>query len=128
MAKSFKIKTNPTFSAKVSIPRVGGDPIEVPFTFAVKNRKELAKLFANWQKEREELHEKGTAEKYDLEDWADKEIALQVKQVKDVVVGWGFEDQFTDENIEELVTTVISVTDAIIDCYNEAYTKARVGN
>lgn len=128
MAKTFKIAHNPTFQATVSIPRVGGDALEVPFTFKVKNRKELAKMFDTWTKQQVAMLKQGKEEEWDIERWADEEIALQVQQVKDVVVGWKFDDEFNDENIEALVTTAISVTEAITNCYNEAYTKARSGN
>ena len=133
MAKLYQIVHKPTFNAKVSIPRIGGEPIEVNFTYQVKDRKELAKVFDSWKKEAEAMYEEAKkAEEegngFTLEEWAEKEIALQVKQVKDIVVGWGFEDEFNDENIELLVSTAISVTDAITSSYNEAYTKARVGN
>lgn len=65
---------------------------------------------------------------FSLTDWASREIELQIEQLKDIVEGWGFTDEFSDENIEALVTTSVSVTDAILDQYNEAYTRARSGN
>jgi hypothetical protein len=126
MAKSFKIQINPTFKAVVKVPRVGADALDVQFTFKVKDRKELAKMFGEWKKAHEELVK--DSEEYSLEDWAEKEIAMQVKQLKDIVVGWGFDDEFNDENIEALVSSVISVTDEIQSTYNEAYTRARSGN
>jgi len=126
MAKSFKIQTNPTFKSVVKVPRVGAEPLEVSFTFKVKDRKALAKMFGEWKADHEELV-KGS-EDYSLEDWADKEIEMQVKQLKDIVVGWGFDDEFNDENIEALVSSVISVTDEIQSTYNDAYTRAKAGN
>jgi len=126
MAKSFKIAVNPTFTAMVEVPRVGGDPISVKFVFKAMNRLQLAALFTKWQKAQEELIEGGAD--YSLEQWAEKEIELQVEQVKDIVTGWGFDDAFNDENIEELVTTALDVTTAITDAYGDAYTRARKGN
>lgn len=126
MAKSFKIAIAPTFKATVKVPRVGGEPLEVQFTFKVKDRKELARMFGEWKKGHEELIK--DSEEYSLEDWAEKEIAMQVKQLKDIVVGWNFDDEFNDENIEALVSSVISVTDEIQSTYNEAYTRAKAGN
>lgn len=126
MAKSFKIAVNPTFKANVKVPRVGADPLDVQFTFKVKDRKELAKMFGEWKKAQDEMRE--NSEGFTLEDWANKEIAMQVDQIKDIVVGWGFDDEFNDENIEALVSSVISVTDEIQITYNEAYTRARSGN
>lgn len=131
--KKFSIKQNPTFKASVKIPRVGGEPLEVSFTFKALDRVSLAKLFDSWRKETtallaaaQEAGEDGN--EYTLEDWAEKEIAVQVKQVKDITVGWNFEDEFNDENIELLVNTSVSVTDAIIEQYNEAYSRASQGN
>lgn len=133
MAKSFKVQMNQTFKAPVKIPRVGGDPLNVTFEFKVMTRKGLARMFDEWKKEGQELIAR--AEKaedggngYTLADWAEHEIEMQVKQIKDIVVGWGFTDEFNDENIEELIESSVSVTDAIIEQYNEAYTRARQGN
>jgi hypothetical protein len=133
MAKSFKLEKNPTFKSTVSIPRIGGDPLSVSFTFKAFDRRGLAKVFDSWKKEHIELHEASTkrdaeGNPFTLEEWADLEIALQAKQVKDIVVGWGFSDEFNDENIEELVASSVSVTGAILDQYNEGYVRARSGN
>lgn len=133
MAKSFKVQMNETFKAPVKIPRVGGEPLDVTFEFKVMARKALARMFDEWKKEGVELikqaekaEEEGSA--YTLEDWATREIEVQVKQIKDIVVGWGFTDEFSDENIEQLIESSVSVTDAIIEQYNEAYNRARQGN
>ena len=126
MAKKFVIAVAPTFKSKVSVPRVGADPLEVEFVFKAKSRKELATLFSKWGKEFEELRETGSD--FTLEDWAEAEITLQVGQVKDIVVGWNFDDEFNDENIEALVNSSISVTEAITNAYNTAYVSAKQGN
>lgn len=126
MAKSFKIAINPTFTSMVDIPRVGGDAISVKFTFKSMNRLQLAALFTKWQKAQEDLIESGAD--FTLEQWAEKEIELQVQQVKDITTGWGFDDEYNDENIEALVVTAIDVATAITDAYGEAYTRARKGN
>ena len=133
MAKSFKIQMNPTFQSAVKIPRVGADPLSVTFTFKVLDRKSLARVFDAWKKENIELIEAATAADenktpFTLEEWADRELVLQIKQIKDVVIGWGFDDEFNDENIEALLNSSISVTDAILEQYNEGYTRARQGN
>jgi len=126
MAKSFKIAINPTFTAVVDIPRIGADPIAVKFTFKAMNRVQLAKLFTKWTAAQQKLVDEGAD--FTLQDWAEKEIDMQVEQLKDIVVGWGFEDEFNDENIEALVSTLIDVTSTITDCYGEAYARARRGN
>lgn len=131
--KSFKLQMNPTFKAAVKIPRVGGEPLSVTFTFKVFDRRGLAKVFDKWKAENIALIEESRAaaengNEFTLEDWADREIELQVSQIKDITEGWGFSDEFSDENIEALVATSVSVTDAILEQYNEAYTRARSGN
>ena len=131
--KSFKVAINPTFKATVEIPMVGGNPLRVGFTFKAMGRRDLARLFDKWKdenvalaKEAEQRKEEGNP--LSLEEWADREIALQVTQVKDIVLGWGFAEEFNDENIEALVETSVSVTDVIIEQYNEGYRRAREGN
>lgn len=131
--KSFKVQMNPTFKAAVKIPRVGGEPLAVTFEFKTFARKELARLFDGWKeanialmKEADERKEQG--DPLSLEEWTDREVALQVQQVKDIVKGWGFSDEFNDENIEELVESSVSVTDVILEQYNDAYSRARSGN
>lgn len=131
--KSFKVQMNPTFKATVKIPRVGGEPLTVPFTFKVMDRRGLAKVFDKWKSENIALMEEAKAasengNEFTLAEWADREIELQISQIKDIVDGWGFSDEFNDENIEELVSTSVSVTDAILEQYNDAYTRARSGN
>lgn len=133
MAKSFKVQMNETFKAPVKIPRVGGEPLNVTFEFKVMSRKALARMFDEWKKEganlineAEKADEAGNG--FSLADWAEREIEMQVKQIKDIVLGWGFSDEFSDENIEELIESSVSVTEAIIEQYNEAYTRARQGN
>lgn len=133
MAKSFKVQMNPTFKGAVKIPRLGGDPLAVTFEFIALDRRKLAAVFDNWKKENFAMIEQAQKAEEDgnpftLAQWADLEIALQVKQIKDVVKGWGFDDEFNDENIEELVNSSISVTEAILEQYNEGYTRAREGN
>lgn len=132
MAKSFKIVNNPTFTSVVKVPRIGGEPLEVPFTFKVMDRKGLAKTFDRWKKETADLYEQVRSteegEEITLEEWATKEIELQIRQIKDIVVGWKFDDEFNDENIELLVSTSVGVPEAIIEQYHEGYSLARRGN
>lgn len=133
MAKSFKIQMNPTFKSAVKIPRIGGDALDVTFTFKVLDRRALAEMFDRWKADGvaliEEAHEAEKEGKaFTLTEWAEREIPMQVGQVKDIVIGWGFDDEFNDENIEALLNTSISVTDAILEQYNEALQRARLGN
>lgn len=131
MSKSFKIQQNPTFKETVKIPRVGGEPLEVVFEYKYLTRKELAVLQDDWNKATKEMIEKWTkaedAER-SLEEMSEDEITHNVKQLKDIVVGWNFSDEFNDENIRALVEATLHTTDSIVKAYYEAYAKAKVGN
>lgn len=131
MSKSFKIQQNPTFKETVKIPRVGGEPLEVVFEYKYLTRKELAALQDDWNKATKEMIEKWTeaedAER-SLEEMSEDEITHNVKQLKDIVVGWNFSDEFNDENIRALVESSLHTTDSIVKAYYEAYAKAKVGN
>jgi len=123
-----KIAQNPTFSAEVQIPRVGGGVQPVSFTFRYLDRIALAKLYDGWHKTAEEQAEKAKADGATLEQFTAAEIQLQVEQIKAVVVGWGFDDKFTDEAVLELVSTCLGSPLAVLSAYREAYAQARLGN
>ena len=125
MAKRFKIASNPTFKSKVSVPRVGGEDIQVEFEFKTLSRTKLAQVFDKWQEQTKQL----TQEDMDtLSALTEADIEIQVEQIKDVVVGWEFEDEFNDDSIRELVETSSSAANAILEVYQEAYSKKRLGN
>ena len=131
MSKSFKIQQNPTFKETVKIPRVGGEPLEVVFEYKYLTRKELAILQDDWNKATKEMIEKWTKagdDERSLEEMSEDEITHNVKQLKDIVVGWNFSDEFNDENIRALVEATLHTTDSIVNAYYEAYAKAKVGN
>ncbi len=131
MPKTFKIQQNPTFKETVKIPRVGGEPLEVVFEYKYLTRKELAILQDDWNKATKEMIEKWTKagdDERSLEEMSEDEITHNVKQLKDIVVGWNFSDEFNDENIRALVEATLHTTDSIVNAYYEAYTKAKVGN
>ena len=125
MAKKFKIANNPTFKSKVSIPRVGGSEIEVEFEFKYLTRKQLASIYEEWQAKLAELN---ITDDTTLTELTDIEVELQIKQLKDIVIGWDFDDEFNDENIEQLVETSVFAAKTVIESYQEAYMKAKVGN
>ena len=125
---SFKIAQNPTFKKEVAIPRVGADPISVEFEFKYRDRNELSAMFDKWNAAREavvaEVAKEGSA-------WVETtaaEIKLQASQMKDIVIGWAFDDAFTEEAIVELVTACVGAPAAVIDAYQKAYEVARRGN
>lgn len=127
MAK-IKIAQSPTFSAAVSIPRVGTEPVSVDFQFRYLDRTELAKLYDGWNQAAEENAEKAKAEGWTLEQFTARQLELQAEQIKAVTTGWSFDDEFTDEAIAALVSTCVGAPQAVLDAYQEAYRSARLGN
>lgn len=123
MAK-FKIDPNPTFKADVKIPRIGAEPITVPFTFKVLQRTTLAALYDKWSTMTKEFQEQ---EVVSFTDMAEADIKLQVERIKDIVVSWAFEDPYTDENIRALVETSVQAAESILEAYQEAYSEVRRG-
>lgn len=130
MPTKFKIAQDATFKADVEIPRVGGTTNKVSFEFKYRNRKELAALFAGWQQaaklDQDRFKEKG--DDLTLIDITEANIERQTEQVVALVVGWGFEDKFTPENVQALVETSAGAGDAIIAAYQNAFSVARLGN
>lgn len=125
MAKSFKIAQNATFKKVVSIPRVGGDAIEVEFEYKYLPRQELAKLYESWEKKAKELQ---ISETSTLSELTEAEIDLQVGQLQDILVGWAFSDEFNEENIRALVETSVHASRVVTEVYSDAYAKAKLGN
>lgn len=95
MAK-IKIAQNPTFTAEVKIPRIGGESVTVEFTFRYMDRAALAKLYDGWNKAFEAHAEKCKAEGASPEQFTAGQVQLQTEQIKAVIAGWGFHDKFTD--------------------------------
>lgn len=125
MAKKFKIAQNPTFKKEVSIPRIGADPVKIEFEFRYLARKELAKLYQKWQEETTKLID---ADYSNLIEITEAEIQLQVDQLKDILIGWDFDDEFSDEAISELVETSVHATRVVMDAYAETYAEVKLGN
>jgi len=125
MAK-FTLIQNPTFKADVLIPQVGGEPVKVGFEFKYLDRTALAELYAEWGERNKELGQK--AEEMSLKEFTAAQIDLQVDQIKAVVVGWGFEEGFTEQNIRVLVSSIVSTPTAVLQAYAEAFSQARLGN
>lgn len=125
MAKKFKIAQNPTFKKEVSIPRIGADPVKIEFEFRYLARKELAKLYQKWQEETTKLID---ANYENLIEITEAEIQLQVDQLKDILIGWDFDDEFNDEAISELVETSVHATRVVMDAYAETYAEVKLGN
>lgn len=127
MAK-IKIAQNPTFNAEVKIPRIGGDPVPVDFQFRYMDRVALAEMFDRWNKARDAWAEKAQKEGASWKEVTAGEIDLQAQQLKEIVVGWGLADKFSDEAIVDLVRTCTGAPKAVTDAFQSAYSPARLGN
>lgn len=126
MAK-FKIAQAPTFKGPVMIPIVGQAPVKVDFTFKYRDRVDLAALFDEWNQRRKEGFER-LGDNPSLSDVVTVDTEQQAQQIKDLVVGWEFDDKFNDESIKALVTSCHGTAEAVVDAYQEAFAKARTGN
>lgn len=126
MAK-LKIAENPTFTADVEIPRVGGASIKAPFTFKYRNRLELAALFDRWQADTD-ARLKAIGEGTTISDVTTAEVDQQVAQLMEVLDGWGFDDPFNEENVRALVLSIRDAANAVLNAYAAAYQEARRGN
>ncbi|MGN8276769.1 phage tail assembly chaperone [Pseudomonas sp. SMN5] len=127
MAK-IKISQNPTFKAKVAIPRVGGKPEDVEFEFKYLDRLALAAHFDKWNAAREEHQKRVQEDGLSWQEATVAEIAIQVGQLKDIVAGWAFDDKLSDESMTALVTTCVGAPQAVLEAYQNAYQPARLGN
>lgn len=128
MAKSFSIKNNPTFKATVQVPRVGGEDLPVQFEFKVVSRQALGALMDKWRKEAIDLFTQAQDEEWDFERLTGSEINLHVSQVQDIVLGWGFKEEFNEENLTELCASSAFVLEAITEVYHQAFQRAKSGN
>ncbi|WP_085599774.1 MULTISPECIES: phage tail assembly chaperone [unclassified Pseudomonas] len=125
MAK-FSLIQNPTFKADVMVPQLGGQPVKVGFVFKYLDRAGLAELYAEWGERHKALVAK--ADDMDLMAFTAAQIDLQVDQVKAVVAGWDFKEEFNDQNVRLLVSSIVSVPSAVLAAYSEAFNQARLGN
>lgn len=127
MAK-IKISQNPTFKAKVAIPRVGADPVSVEFEFKYLDRLALAQYFDKWNGASEQHIKQVQEDGLTWQESTATEIAIQVGQLKDIVHGWAFDEKLSDESLTALCTTCVGAPQAVLAAYQAAYQPARLGN
>ncbi|AUG08075.1 phage tail assembly chaperone [Pseudomonas sp. S09G 359] len=126
MAK-IRIAQKATFNAPVLIPIVGSAPEKVEFTFKYRDRSELAALFDEWN----EARNKARAALGDKPSWSEVvavDTEQQAQQIKDLVVSWGFDDEYSDDNIVAFVKSCQGAAEAVVKAYEGAYSQARLGN
>lgn len=100
----FKIDPAPTFKAPVPIPIAGGDPAMVEMEFKHRDKDELDAFI------------KSRTSKQDAD------------SVMEMVVGWDFEDEFSEANVKRLVKKRIGAPLAIFTTYIDELVKARTKN
>ena len=126
MAK-IRIAQKATFNAPVLIPIVGSAPEKVEFTFKYRDRTELAALYDEWN----EARNKARAALGDKPSWSEVvavDTEQQAQQIKDLVVSWGFDDEYSDDNIVAFVKSCQGAAEAVVKAYEGAYSQARLGN
>lgn len=122
-----RIAQNATFNAPVLIPIVGSAPEKVEFNFKYRDRAELAAMFDEWNEKRK----KAQAALGDKPSWSEivaVDTEQQTQQIKDLVVGWGFDDEYSDDNIVAFVKSCQGAAEAVVKAYEGAYSQARLGN
>lgn len=125
---SFKIAQNATFKAQVEIPRVGLEPITVGVEFKYRGRKDLSAYYDKWNAARDLAAKEAMKDGATWESATATQISLEVAQLKEVLVGWDFEEAYTEENLLELVSGFQGAPAALLDAYQKAYAVARRGN
>lgn len=132
MAKRFSIAQNTTFKHVAQIPRVGDKPISVQLEYKYFPRPKLNEITDVWSKKHSEMVDEWNREReagtLELVKMNRDETEFDISRLKDILVGWEFDEEFNDENIKALVESNIGTVDAVISAYNEAYQKAKLGN
>jgi hypothetical protein len=100
----FKLKADPTFSAKVAFPVSGGASVDVELTFKHRTKAELSKWL------------EGRAGRSDDESFLD------------MVEGWKLDEPFNKGNVEILLQHHIGVALATYQVYIDELTRHREKN
>ncbi|MGY2257171.1 phage tail assembly chaperone, partial [Pseudomonas reactans] len=84
-------------------------------------------LFDEWN----EARNKARAALGDKPSWSEVvavDTEQQTQQIKDLVVGWGFDDEYNDDNIVAFVKSCQGAAESVVKAYEGAYSQARLGN
>ncbi|UXY55391.1 phage tail assembly chaperone [Pseudomonas tohonis] len=127
MAK-YSISQEPTFTLDVSIPRIGGEPILVPFTFHFLDRDKFAAYVDRKEAERREVFGLIKDTEATVAEVAKRSAAFQLKELKLVVKDWGFDEPYNAKNLAALVGGLAAVPDAVLAAFESGYAPARLGN
>jgi hypothetical protein len=94
MASKFKLQPDPTFQAKVEIPRPGDSPASITFTFKHRSKEEMERF---------------------VKEAATMEDDLQV--VMAVATNWDLSDTFNEENVKTLISNYIAAPQKVFETY-----------
>lgn len=104
MATVLKLKANPTFQAKASIPRPGEPNADLLFTFKHRTSTELKEFTAAL------------------------DGMTAVEQVMGTAIGWEIEEEFSVSNVEVFLVNYHGAARAIADTYFRELTGLRSKN
>lgn len=124
----FSVKRNPTFTAAVSLPVVGGEAVVANFTFKHMNRMQLAEFQNSRIDFAKNIAGMASKEETTAGDIAKFAIDYEFPQLKGIIEAWDIEEEFNDANLMALVESGSELTAAIVNGYIDAYHKAREGN
>jgi hypothetical protein len=110
-----KLTVNPTFKAKVKIPVVGGEAVDVGMTFKHRTRKEWDEWVAS-------------AKERDTNGSAPPTIEDEVNSFLDVVVGWELEDEFNRANVELLLQNYYTAGTEVVRTYASELWNSKLKN
>ena len=128
MAKKFSILTNPTFVASVDLPCPGMDAVSVDFTFKVKDRVEVADFRDKASAFFTDALAKSEDEKWLNAKWQKEITDYEFSQLKEIVSGWDFDEEFNDANLMAFVRSNKERAAAVVSKYLSSVEKAREGN
>jgi hypothetical protein len=100
----FKLKADPTFSAKVAFPVPGGASVDVSLTFKHRTKVDLGKWL------------EGRGDRSDVETFLE------------MVDGWALDEPFSKENVQILLDHHIGVALATYQVYIDELTRHREKN
>jgi hypothetical protein len=106
----FKLKADPTFTAKVAFPVSGGASVDVELTFKHRTKAELNKWLEEGKRK-----EDGTVR-------SDEQTFLEM------VEGWKIDEPYTKENVEILLQHHMGVALATYQVYLDELTRHREKN
>lgn len=110
----FVLTPNPTFKHPVQIPVPGGKTEAVVFTFKHKKRAE----FKSFMESLGPTDEKGR----------ERPVRTDVELVMEIASGWDLKDEFTVENVTDLIDNYMGSGRVILAAYVEELTAATKGN